>query len=104
MNMNLPELIENLWLDRDLVDPVVVNQAITTNYNDRDLVRLCEVFLRGIGKVHSVSGKIVETLWGISDYYQEHHELTPKQRVYVIQNILQNWHQVGLEMRCQLGI
>jgi hypothetical protein len=102
--MNLPELLENLWLDRDLVDPVVVNREIIANYNDRDLVGLCEIFLRGIGKTSTIDGKIVATLWGISDYYQEHHELTPKQRVYVIQNILNNWNQVGLEMRCQLGL
>ena len=102
--MNLPELIENLSLDLDELNPVVINQEIIANYSDRDLVRLTEIFLRGIGKVHSVSGQVVETLWGISDYYQEHRELSPKQQVYIIQNILQNWHQVGLEMRCQLGL
>jgi hypothetical protein len=102
--MNLPELIENLYLDRHLLDNSVVNKEIIANYNDRELVRLCEIFLRGIGKVHCVAGSIIETLWGISDFYQEHHELTPKQRVYIIHNILQNWNQIGLEMRCQLGL
>ena len=102
--MNLPELIENLSLDLNELNSVVVNREIIANYSLRDLVRLTEIFLRGIGKVHSVSGLVVETLWGISDYYQEHRELSPKQQVYIIQNILQNWHQVGLEMRCQLGL
>ena len=102
--MNLPELIENLSLDLDELNPVVINQEIIANYSDRDLVRLTEIFLRGIGKTHSVTGQVIETLWCIGNYYQKHSELTPKQRVYIIQNILQNWHQVGIEMRASLGL
>jgi hypothetical protein len=102
--MNLPELIENLSLDLDQLNPVVINREIISNYSNRDLIRLAEIFLRGIGKQHSVTGQVIETLWGIGDYYQEHRELTPKQQVYLIQNILQNWHQVGIEMRACLGL
>jgi hypothetical protein len=102
--MNLAELIENLSLDLDELNPVVVNREIIANYSDRDLIKLCEIFLRGIGKTHSVAGQIVETLWGIADYYREYHELSPRQQVYIIQNILRNWHQIGLDMRCQLGL
>ena len=102
--MNLAELIENLSLDLDELNPSVINREIIANYSDHDLIRLCEIFLRGIGKTSTVNGKIIVTLWGIADYYKEYHELSPRQQVYIIQNILRNWHQIGLEMRCQLGM
>jgi len=102
--MNLAELIENLSLDLDQLNSTVINKEIIANYSDRDLVRLIEIFLRGIGKTHAINGDVISTLWGIADYYQEYHSLTPKQQVYTIQNILQNWHQLGLDMRCQLGL
>jgi hypothetical protein len=102
--MNLPELIENLSLDLEDLNRTAINQVINQVYSCEDLINLCEIFLRGIGKQHQVNGHVISTLWGIQDYYRQYQDLTPKQRVYVIQNILNNWNQVGLDMRCQLGL
>lgn len=101
--MNLPELIENLSLETGL-NSTVINKAIIDNYSNSDLVHLIRVFLKGIGNNHQVDGNVVVTLMGINDYYREHEHLTPKQQVYLIQNILTNWNQLGLDMRCQLGL
>ena len=102
--MKLVELIENLSLDRDLIPDSVINQAIRENYSDPDITHLIEVFLRGIGSHSSVPGDCVQTLWGIQDYYHQHHSLTPRQRVYATHKILEHWTQVGVEMRAVLGL
>jgi hypothetical protein len=102
--MKLVELIENLSLDQDPIPDSIINQAIRENYSDRDITHLIEVFLRGIGSSHRVPGDCVQTLWGIQDYYCQHHQLTPRQRVYVTHKILDHWHQLGVEMRAILGL
>lgn len=100
--MNLYELIENLNLDRNTINRTAVNQVIKENYTDSQLVKLCNVFLKGIGAQHQVNGDVIHVLMGICDYYREHHVLTPKQQVYLIQNIINEWHQINLEMRTAL--
>lgn len=101
-HMRLVELIENLSLDLPDINRQVVNREILRHYSNQDLVGLADVFLRGIGKDHHVNGHVVATLWGICDYWHEYHTLTPRQQVYLIQNILDNWSQISLTMRCQL--
>jgi hypothetical protein len=102
--MNLPELIENLHLDLDQLNRNVINQEIVANYSDQDLDRLILIFLRGIGSLHSVPGNTVYSLADMSQRFRKFAEYSPKQRVYIIQNILENWHQLGLDMRCQLSL
>ena len=102
--MRLTELIENLCLDINSLDRRVINQAITSNYTDHDLVNLARTFLRGIGKQHEIDGDVINTLWGITDYHLEHDQITPRQRVYVIQNIITNWHHMRVEMRATLNL
>lgn len=102
--MTLPELIENLSLDLDQLDRNVINQEIIANYSDRDLDRLILIFLEGIGALHHVPGTIVYSLADMSHRFQEIPEYSPKQRVYIIQNILENWNQLGIGMRVYLGL
>lgn len=100
--MNLPELVENIVLDLDQLDRNVINREIVANYSDHDLVALIRIFLRGIGSKHSVNGNLVWSLSDIADQFQQTHQLSPKQQVYVIQNIIENWHQISVEMRAEL--
>lgn len=102
--MNLPELIENIVLDLDQLDRNVINREIVANYSDHDLVALIRIFLRGIGSMHTVNGNLVWSLADIADQYNQTHQLSPKQQVYVIQNIIENWHEMGIEMRASLGL
>lgn len=102
--MNLPELIENLHLDLDQLNRDVINREIIANYSDKDLDRLILIFLEGIGARHHVPGTIVYTLADMSYQFKDYQEYTPKQQVYIIQNILENWNQLGLDMRCHLGL
>jgi hypothetical protein len=102
--MRLPELFENLHLDLSTVDRSVINREIVANYSDQDLVALVRIFLRGIGNRHTVPGALVWSLLNIADQHQETHQLSPKQRIYIIQNILEQWHQVSVDMRATLNL
>lgn len=102
--MNLPELIENIWLDRDQLLPTAVNQAIRDNYSDHELCAFTSQFLQGIERQHTMNGHVINTLWGIQDYYREHRSITPRQRVYLIQNILSHWDQLSVQARADLNL
>jgi hypothetical protein len=102
--MNLAELIENIVLDLDQLDRTVINQAIMANYSDKNLIELIWIFLRGIGNQHTVNGDLVWRLGDIADQFSHTHGLSPRQRVFVIQHIIENWHQISAEMRATLGL
>ena len=70
----------------------------------QNLDQLILIFLEGIGARHHVSGNIVYTLADMSYQFKEYQEYTPKQRVYIIQNILENWNHLEIGMRCNLGL
>jgi hypothetical protein len=100
--MQLPELFENLSLDLAKLDRDVINREVVANYSDQDLSRLIRIFLQGIGRGHTVPGNLVWTLTDMADQYQTTSTFSPKQRNYIIQNILEQWHQISVEMRAQL--
>ena len=102
--MNLPELIENIVLDRNQLSTSAINQVVLANYSNEELVRLIRIFLRGIGNQHQVPGDTVYHLSDIANSYTEFGDLTPRQQVYVLHNIINNWHQVGIAMRAELGL
>ena len=102
--MKLAELIENIVLDLDQLDRDVINREIVSNYSDHDLVALIRIFLRGIGNQHTVNGNLVWSLSDIASQFATQHQLSTKQRIFVIQNIIENWHQMGVEMRACLGL
>ena len=100
--MNLPELIENIVVDRNQLSTDAITQVVLANYSNEEFVRLIRIFLRGIGNCHQVPGDLVYHLTDIADSYKEFGLLTPKQQVYVLHNIINQWHQIGLEMRAAL--
>lgn len=102
--MRLVDVIDNLSLDLDQLDRDVINREIVANYSDHDLVNLTRTFLRGIGNRHTVPGGLIWSLADMADQYSETGQLSPKQRIYIIQNILEHWHQIGVEMRAELGL
>lgn len=102
--MNLPELIENIWLDRDHLSATAINRTIQEYYSDQELCSFARQFLRGIDQQHNINGHIINTLWGICDYYQEHQSLTPRQRVYLVQNVIGHWDQLSCSSRSEFNL
>ena len=102
--MRLTELIEHCHLDLDQLDRNVINNTIIANYSDRDLRELALTWLRGIGSKNSVPGAVVWNITSIADQASSDSALTRKQQVYLIQNCLEQWHQIQLESRVELGL
>lgn len=102
--MNLAELIENIVLDRDQLSTDAITDVVLSNYNNQELVNLISIFLRGIGSRHQVPGDLVYHLSDIADSYKEFGNLTRRQQVYVLHNIINYWHQMSVEMRASLNL
>lgn len=102
--MRLTELIEHCHLDLDQLNRDVINREILANYSDTEIVNLADTWLRGIGSRHSVPGRLVATVSDISRQWHETHTITASQKIYLIQNCLEQWHQIQLESRVELGL
>lgn len=97
--MRLVDVIEECSLCHT---PDEVIWQITRTYTPEELDKLINLFLRGIGSRHQVSGTVVYTLQGISGDYQEHKTMTKEQQTYAIGRIIANWHQMTCESRANL--
>lgn len=102
--MKLIDLLENCYWDRHELSATAVNQVIRENYSDQELMAVTERLLRAAGSRHDLPGSVVATLWGIQDWWREYHTITPRQQVYVIQNLLLYWDRWPLESRISAGI
>lgn len=104
--MRLCQVIEELSLDNDSSNYVINN--IIRLYNDRDMIELSNQFLKGVGQTDQVPGKVIDTLWGINQWYYEvgptvpFDVLTLKQKFYILANCIKYWSHMSVESRSQL--
>jgi len=74
-------------------------------YEIRDLfpisewVRAATYFLNGLPNNHTMIGKIVGTMREICWDFNEYGDLTSKQQIYLVANLLKNWQQISYEFR-----
>lgn len=99
--MKTYELMEYISVN-ELDVPDDIAWKLINEYSDSQWIRCTEIFLRGIGARHSINGSIIATLQGIMDWYREKQVLTNKQKFYIFYNILNNWNQIGIDMRSTL--
>lgn len=99
--MNLYDFFEELHLEKQNITDQFVYE-ITKQIPASDLIRITNKWLVGISNKHQVSGQVVITMQGICDYYREHCSLTKKQEIYVVNNLIRYWDQMGLEMRMDM--
>jgi len=99
--MNLYDFFEELNLEKQKVTDELVYQ-ITGVISDNDLIALTNKWLIGISNKHQVPSKVVLTMQGICDFYRECQDLTTKQRIFVINNLIRYWDQMGLSMRMEM--
>lgn len=99
--MNLYDFFEELHLEKQNITDQFVYE-ITKQIPSSDLIRITNKWLVGISNKHQVSGQVVITMQGICDYYREHRSLTKKQEIYVVNNLIRYWDQIGLEMRMDM--
>lgn len=102
--MRLPNLLENCYWDRNELNPKIVNMTIMGNYTHEEMIRVAGLFLDTLDKNHGVPGNVVGTLRGICQWYHDYKELSPRQQVYLIQNLIAHWSNISLNGRGLLGL
>ena len=102
--MKLTELIEHCHLDLAQLNRDVINREILANYSDSEIVDLTRAWLRGIGNQHQVPGDLVWRMSDIAAQWSETHRITQSQLIFLIQNCLEQWHQIQLESRVEMGL
>lgn len=98
---NIYDLIERAHLDRnDLLpnDRYLIGGSFTPD----EWIRATGIFLKGIGKHHAVPGNVVGVMWGIRNTWFEHGSITHKQRLFLVNNIIDYWDQIDLATRTQV--
>jgi hypothetical protein len=99
--MQIAEAIERCYLVRDnLTEEIRLH--LVDMYSHKKWIDMTGIFLRAIGNQHQVPGSVVNTLWGICDYYNEHQTLTRRQLIHLVSRLIDHWDQMCLEVRCQL--
>ena len=99
--MNIYDFFEELNLEQSKINDQFIYQ-IKNLIPDKNLVPIIVIWLKGIGSQHQVPGRVVITMAGICDFYREVGELTQKQQIYVIGNLIRYWDQISCESRAQL--
>ena len=99
--MNLYDFFEECSLEKHRTSPEWIYQ-VSSQIPDRDLIKLTNKWLVGILNKHQVPGQVVLTMQGICDFYRERKELTKKQRIFVVGNLIDYWDQMGLSMRMEM--
>lgn len=96
--MRLADILEEMNLDRDLISHAMIYE-IAKHYGQNQWVDVTKIFLRGVARNHVIPGKVLLTMAGICDHYREHTEITNRQQLYLVFNLMQYWDQMSCEMR-----
>jgi hypothetical protein len=99
--MNLYDFFEECSLEKQNITDQFVYE-ITNQIPASDLIKITNKWLVGISNKHQIPGKVILTMQGICDFYRECHDLTPKQRVFVINNLIRYWDQINCESRANM--
>lgn len=101
--MRLVELLENLCLDKSQLrdnDYYLVSKS----YTQAQWIEVTQTFLSGLDRLHRVPYQTWITLNGICHHYHEHKEITHRQQLYLVFNVIDHWHQMSCVARAQLSI
>lgn len=101
--MNLYELIEEFNLERYKLTPDM-RYEIADSLTDNEILRLVNVFLKGISNKHQVPGRVIEVLMGIAQWHFKNELITRDQKIYAVSNIIDHWHQMSCESRALLNL
>ena len=99
--MRIYDLLETLNLDYPNLSEQQIWQ-VYEEYNTKQWIDATHRYLKELDRYHQVPGKVIHTLWGVCDYYREHQELTAKQAVYLVANLVRYWDQMSCLGRSQI--
>ena len=101
--MNIYELIELAnYEQQNLTDSL--RKQIFESYDFDQWVQVGVVFLKGLDRRHQIPGKTIFVLTDMISLDQKHRPLTPKQKWFFVNTIIDNWDQMSCEARANLVI
>jgi hypothetical protein len=100
--MKLYNAIEELHLDNLKSDDV--KYRLSDAFDQEEVINTTKLFLKGIGKRHEISGKIIYPMQDMIYQFQEDGSITRDQKIYLVSMMLDHWNQFGLEARANLMI
>jgi hypothetical protein len=101
--MNLYDFFEELNLEKHQVTDKLVYQIIQ-EIPRIDLIKLANKWPSGLSTRHQVPGNAILTMAGICDYYQEHHDMTHKQKIFLVNHLIRYWDQRDLVTRSEMYV
>ena len=97
----LYDLIENANLDLNYITD---NMRYLIGHAAKPEQWICatEMFLRGIDARHNIPAKTIYSLQDICYSYKETHKLTTSQQLFISNSLIDQWDQLGVEMRATI--
>ena len=101
--MKLVEFIEELYWQRNVISDELYLKIYDT-YKPDKWIEVTNIYLCGLERKHSVPGKTIETLMGISDFYLKTKNMSPSQSKFLVANLIKYWDQITLITRMNIGL
>jgi len=71
----------------DLIDYIEITEISELDLSDKQLCLIGIHLINHLRSDHEIPGKIYYQLLGICDWFKEHHDLTDKQRIWMLHNL-----------------
>lgn len=97
-NMKIYQLLEEANIEQHTLSDND-KYLIANEFADNKWVDATKMYLRGIDRQHLVPGDTLLTMAGICDHWREHQAITPRQRMFLVHNLIAYWDQLSLESR-----
>ena len=98
--MELTEIIEELHLDNFKSNEI--KYQLADGITSKQAIDLTKLFLKGIGNNHDISGKTIYKMQDMIYQYQDEGNISRDQKIYLISQILDQWHQLDITKRAEL--
>lgn len=101
--MNIFGLIETCYLERSQLNDQIRSQ-VCNEIRDRDLIRVALYLIDNLSRRNRMPGNEHTTVCGIIDWHREYQEITPRQKYFLFNAVVNNWEYLRLDARSQLLI
>ena len=98
ISMKIYHLIELANLEQNNLTPELRWQ-INHEHKPNEWVSAVKYWLRGISNQHKLSGRLIGQMRDIAWDYDQWHEITPTQCLFLSNNLVDHWHHISYEYR-----
>lgn len=101
--MNIYEVIECCWLDRQHLTPEIRRDIIKSFTCDQWLA-ISKRFIRGLDSQHQMPGKELQKLYDFINWYEERQMWTWQQQWNLLGLLIDYWDQMSCQARASLNL